>query len=634
MVRAKTTLHLRRSFRRGACMRNLLWMFHAAVLLCAANAASAWTPVSEAQRNLPCTVRIGISSFAAGNPNQPIVSSTLSYLSRSLPGDVVCSNQFHSTELLLAEMRRNGVDFLISSSGLYRRALLLGAKDLGVVSGPHISDPNRAEGSAFIVRAEDEDLRTLEDVQNRILAANLERGFSGFQTAIREIVPLSPDPLQYFKRVIFLGRDQRDVLRALEDGRADVGTLKTCLLEIYEAENPAWRGKFKVINEKHYEGFGCKVSTRLYPNWVFAVMPRVDSNRARRVATAILAMPPTPEGLFWSIGTDFSEVDALMQDLRIGPFSILDDWSLEMLWLRYKVPLSILLTLILGGLVHAWRSERLVRLRTTQLTEAHEAERRLESEARDVEAKLAAVTKTVTIGQMSSMVAHELRQPLAAVEAYARGLERMAETKMPTPAMLSETLGKITRETARANAIVEQVRRYARSKSLRREEVLSHDLLHAAQSAFLNTSRGKRVAFRVEDERPAGEVLSLWVDRLEVDLALANLLKNAADAAMGSAAPSVALRLRHEAGYAVYTVADNGPRLSDEAFAQLSVPLSSEKPEGLGLGLSITRSIAEAHGGNLELRRRTDAQGCGIEAVFSLPESAQNNQTFEKAKGS
>lgn len=197
----------------------------------------------------------------------------------------------------------------------------------------------------------------------------------------------------------------------------------------------------------------------------------------------------------------------------------------------------------------------------------------------------------------------------------------MSETRMPTPSMLSETLSKITRETARANAIVEQVRRYARSKTWRRSDALSHELLEAAAAAFKGTSKAKCVRFSVEDERPAGEVLSLWVDRLEIELVLVNLLKNAADAAMGSASPEVSLRLRHEAGYAVFIVTDNGPALSDEDFARLSVPLSSAKPEGLGLGLSIARSIVEAHGGSLELRRRSPDVG-GIAAVVSIPEAS------------
>lgn len=612
----------------GTCRAGMRRRFEGGVLAAFLVAFSILTGVEEVSAAAPelalCTVRVGVSSFAEGNSNQPIINETVAHLGQALAGETVCATFYPSTELLLADMRRGSVDFFISSSGLYRRALLLGAKDLGVVLGPHVPNPNRAEGSVFLVLSDRDDIRSLRDARDKVLAANLKTGFSGFQTAIRELTAYTSDPMVWFRHMIFTGRDQREVLRALDEGRADVGAVKTCLLEAWEEEDPSLVGRYRVIDEKHYEDFGCRVSTKLYPNWVFAVMPSVDTALARRVTEALLDMKPSVEGLYWSIGTDFSEVDALMRDLHIGAFDILDDWSLEMLWLRYKAPVSVLLTLILGGLVHAWRTERLVRRRTAELTEAHEAERRLAKEARDIETKLAAVTKTAMIGQMSGMVAHELRQPLAAVEAYARGLERLSENGTASHEVLSTTLAKITRETARANAIVEKVRQYARSQTVRRAQTDPRALLNAALQAFSHSDVSKRVTLTVGTILPESSGIFVRVDPLEIELALSNLLKNAAEAATGTAfpganpptAPEVAVRMELPGDAVLYAVADNGPALDDEAFARLSVPLSSAKPEGLGLGLGIARSIAEAHGGSLIIVRR---EPVGVEARLTLP---------------
>ncbi len=600
-----------------------------------------WVHVRADQRDTACTVRVGVSSFAELNPNHPIINATLEHLARTLPRETVCVNYYPTTERLAADLRRKEVDFFIASSGFYRRTLLLGAKDLSVVAGPHAPDPNRAEGSVFLTTADRTDIRNLEDLRGKTLVANLDWGFSGFQTALREVVPLQPQGARardFFRTIGFVGHDQKAVLEALLEGRADAGALKTCLLEEYEARRPEWKGKFRVINEVADSGFACRTSTRLYPNWVFAATPRAPTALARRTALALLEMPRTEEGLYWGIGTDFSEVDGLMRDLRLGPYEILDEWSLRALWERYKVLVSVLLTLIAGGLLHAWRSERLVRRRTAQLTAAHAREKAAAREARLQEERLALLQKRAAVGQMSNMVAHELRQPLAAILAYGHGLERLAEARRVNADVLGSTLVKITREAERANGIVERVRQYARAKSVRRTSTDARALFDEAVRAFRLTERARRVVFEAGDETLdaiADGSLYLWVDELEVGLALQNLLRNAADAALSrgesggddSERPRVRFSLLSSSGYVVYRIEDNGPRLDDEAFARLSMPLTSEKPEGLGLGLGIARSIAQAHGGQVTFERLST---CGLAALFALPiESAPEERSDE-----
>lgn len=600
-----------------------------------------WVHVRTNQRGTACTVRVGVSSFAELNPNHPVINATLEHLAVMLPQETVCVNYYPTTELLAADLRKKEVDFFIASSGFYRRTLLLGAKDLSVVVGPHAPDPNRAEGSVFLITADRTDIRDLEDLRGKTLVANLDWGFSGFQTALREVVALQPPGARakdFFRTIGFVGHDQKAVLEALLEGRADAGALKTCLLEEYEARRPEWKGKFRVVHEIADTDFACRTSTRLYPNWVFAATPRVPTELARRTALALLEMPRTEEGLYWGIGTDFSEVDGLMRDLRLGPYEILDEWSLRALWERYKVFVSVLLTLVAGGLLHAWRTERLVRRRTAQLTAAHAREKAAAREARLQEERLALLQKRAAVGQMSNMVAHELRQPLAAILAYGHGLERLAEAGRVDSDILGSTLVKITCEADRANGIVERVRQYARSKSMRRTSTDARTLFEEAVRAFRLTERAQRVAFEALDETlgtnngaaSADGSLRLWVDELEAGLALQNLLRNAADAALSRREnkceaedesddrdrPRVRFSLSSSGGYVLYRIEDNGPRLSDEAFARLSMPLTSEKPEGLGLGLGIARSIAEAHGGQVTFVRLAT---CGLAAHFALP---------------
>ena len=98
---------------------------------------------------------------------------------------------------------------------------------------------------------------------------------------------------------------------------------------------------------------------------------------------------------------------------------------------------------------------------------------------------------------------------------------------------------------------------------------------------------------------------------LDLELVFSNLLKNAKEAASSqkNEAPLVRVAAADEDGFAAVTLEDNGPRRSDAAFAQLNEPVSSQKPDGLGLGLSISRNIVENIGGTITFRRRGDSDG-------------------------
>lgn len=205
------------------------------------------------------------------------------------------------------------------------------------------------------------------------------------------------------------------------------------------------------------------------------------------------------------------------------------------------------------------------------------------------------------------------------MKALFQAKEGLAENGMPSADILTTTLAKITRETARANAIVEQVRQYARSRTVRRARTDPKALFDAALRVFGHSEVAKRVSLRVEEAWAVGgaEIPTVRVDPLEIELALTNLLKNAAEAAtLPRGVPEVSVRAEARGQAVIFTIEDNGPALSDDAFARLSVPLTSAKPEGLGLGLGIARSIAEVHGGTLVFTRRASS---GVRASLTIP---------------
>ena len=562
-----------------------------------------------------CRIRLGIGSFASPNPNYGIIAPTVRTIERAFPEEKVCTRRFTTPELEQA-VRSGQLDLFISSAGFYRRVLDEGVRDIASVMGPHITNPNEAEGSIFVSLGSRSDLDTLESLEGTRLAANMPLGFTGFLAGMREIADTGADPERYFASVQFFGHDQSRVLDELLAGRADVGILRACTYEEVIDANPIYRKRFRVLNEKHHDGFTCKHSTRLYPSWVLAVTKSLSADRAARAAAAILNEPPAPGGLFWAIATDFTEVDALYKTLRLGPYEFLRQWSLVRFWETYQLYIVAALLIVLGLVVHGWRSEVLVKRRTAELRTSLEHERSLERRAADLRSRMQSLQKAGVVGQISSLIAHELGQPVGAVRLYARGLLRASENNRLTPESLEDGIRRIDREAERVQAILDRVRSYAKSKTARRKTIDADALVERAAKNFLITSRGQSVELLL---RLSERKLYIHADPLEIELVVVNLLKNAADALRGSPLPQITLSTAadDEGQFWTVSVADNGPRLSKAVFEQLSRPTASMKSDGLGLGLSICRSIVELHGGGMVFAR--GANGLGLVVSVHLP---------------
>ena len=143
------------------------------------------------------------------------------------------------------------------------------------------------------------------------------------------------------------------------------------------------------------------------------------------------------------------------------------------------------------------------------------------------------------------------------------------------------------------------------------------DLAEKAIAQFCAT-RGLEVSRHIE---PGVTILA---DALEMELLISNLLKNAADATAGMEDAVIRVNLSSKDGTAVLTISDNGPRLTDEQFARLTIPLNTSKPQGLGLGLVIVRRIAESARGRVLFERLPER---GLAITVSLPVCEQNTRT-------
>lgn len=206
-------------------------------------------------------------------------------------------------------------------------------------------------------------------------------------------------------------------------------------------------------------------------------------------------------------------------------------------------------------------------------------------------------------GEMAGAVAHEVNQPLTALANYGRSAQLLVKQGGGAMQQLPGVIEKIIVEVQRAGEVVRRLRDFFRTGTTRLEAVPVDDLL-ASTRAMAQRMIGER-PITVEIE--AGpELPPLFVDRLQIELVMRNLIANAVDALDGHAGSDGRIRVaaqRHDYGHVRLVVADNGPGMTATMRDRLFEPFSSGKSSGMGLGLAVSRAIAEAHGGSLEARR-------------------------------
>ena len=163
--------------------------------------------------------------------------------------------------------------------------------------------------------------------------------------------------------------------------------VRTCFLEDLAKSRKASL-PVRVIEPYNDETFACQRSTALYPNWTISSVPSLSATELRRVMEALFEMPPTSNGMYWSVAPSFSATEALMKELRIGPYEFLRTWTLRRLWDEYRWPIGILLLCLAALLIHTRRTEMPVEKRTKELTDAFRRENELKTRAREKEAEL------------------------------------------------------------------------------------------------------------------------------------------------------------------------------------------------------------------------------------------------------
>lgn len=593
-----------------SCLSLLLWgMFALSTFL---------TPISSQSEEMK-VIKIGYAYGLELYEENETLKNTLQALRSHIRGA-----EFQLVPLspvdTLSEIEEQKVDFLIGPSNFF-------VEFRGATPFTHIATRINAEGlnaaktvgSTIIVRTDRKDLNTLHDLRNKKIAASTPNSLGGWLAALREITQKGHDPDSFFSSVHFAQFQTPDVISSVLNRNVDAGILTTCVLEKIERLGLIEKDSLRVINEQPLDksGFSCRRSTAdLYPDMSFVATATTPEWLTREVAITLLSMPAF-DGYRWSVEHDQFSIDQLMKDLGLGPYSYLKDTSLKGLINRFKNELLIVLAILLFLIFNELHLRRLVNQRTKALSIALKEKERANEEAALSRQRFASLERYGIISQLGTIIAHESKQPLGTLSNYLAILQIYLEKNKEKDDFQDDILKNMSAQLDRLNSLVNSVRNFAKKKQ---NPLTKTNLVTITQKALRNYEANepgfKKIKVIFQCALPEAFILS---EALSLELLILNLIKNGYEEASlnSKEAPLVKVSITQEKdGRYRLQIENSGRKMSDKDIERLVLMGESIKPEGLGLGLSIIRGIADHFGADIQFSRR--AGGGVIASIYFM----------------
>lgn len=536
---------------------------------------------------------------------------------------------------LETQVRQGQLHFVVSSPGHYQAletrygAVRIASQMLpsGVPEGPV---PRHAVGSAVLVHA-DSPWQRLMELRGQRVAAVAPEAFGGYQVAAAQWLKHGVDLAAGDVQTVFTGYPMERAVQAVLQGQTEAAIVRVCLLEQLVARGEVPAQALRVLPPMDGSAprqAGCQASSALYPGWSLSALPQTPPGQARTLLLALLSQPPTLAGGLWTAPVDYQPVHEVLRTLQLEPFApppspSLRDW----LW-KYRYWGLGGVALVLLGLAYLLHVEVLVKRRTAALTRSLQERDALAQQVAQARENMDHMGRLSVLGELSATLAHEISHPLASLSNYVGGLRRRQAQGQLQPQQLSTALDAMGEAVGRTMRVLDSVRALARKRVSVHSTAAVWPLvcetveLFQAMSATSAGTHRLRVRLECPDALLPAQVR---MDAQQIQQVLLNLLKNAQDLHQAQGCMHLPAVVSLSPGVVpdtlVLAVCDQGAAMSSQAVERLFEPFYTTKPEGLGLGLSISRNIAELHGGHLQARAQGRQGGLCMELV--LPRAPQ-----------
>lgn len=546
------------------------------------------------------TIHLGILNTSGNEAENVLYAETASVLKDKLkPRNVEVST--YDLPGLEKAIAAGKLDFFISNPGFYVSSRQkLDTTALASQSNQFFGRPDRALGSVFVVPKQSSHIFSLRDLRGKSVCAVAPNAYGGLYIALGELNRRGFDPDKFFSSIHYSGYPMPKVLEELKAGKCEAAIVRTCLLEELSASGQIKENEFRVIEPRpSLSKEHCIRSTELYPGWVFAATKNT-SEALRKETTKILFSLPAVQCNEWSVPRNFAELDNLYKNLKVGHYEYLRNWDWKEFIRNYWSFILIVFVVMIAVFLHNLILKQQVERKTERLRQTMKEKMAEHQAAVSANRHLHDMEKINLVGMLSSMIAHELRQPLTVIRNYSEGLRDILHSQDYDAKVLEEALKVVDEQSIRASSIIEHMRGLIKGKESKVREVD----LNSSVPSILETYKELGGKYEVNLVASGNAPVSVRIDPTQFEIVLLNLLNNASEAITHQETkPIITLEISGENGEAAITVANEGFLEHEESFNNLFAVKNSTKVNGLGLGLAIAARVVERWGGQLSIRQ-------------------------------
>lgn len=554
----------------------------------------ALTEISKRARG-PGPFLLAVQADAETSRYDAAISSTVRALVNQLNSRHIAVQRLSRAEIY-ERLREGRVDLLLTTASFFTQTNAFKPVLFPIASlwPNYASSPSEVEGALYFTRSANQSVKGVESLNRQAIALTSATSFSGWYVAKRDVLRRGFAPSVFFENVTFYGNDPMKVVKDVATGRAYAGVLPSGVFESLVASEKIRATDFRLIGAKKSRKNGVFSSTDRYPALYLSRTSGVDLRRANLVREVLRSPKIIAAGYRWAPPASDRAIYDLFFDLKIGPYEQIGRWTFGEFFQEYRVSVISVAVLFVLIILYSTIVSYAVRKKTLQLRLALREREKIEREATVARDRITNLERAGMIGQMSTMIAHELKQPIGAITNFAHGMLRRVKRGQIDKEVLVTVLEEILSQGTRAGEIIDRVRSYAKQKT---PTLVTADLSVTVERAIENFRRSHRGAAPIlTDISPY-----LWaeIDDWEIELAVLNLLKNANDSVKGMLDAEIRIRIFRCEQFWRIEVSDNGPKVTQDFVDHFMMLFMTTKESGLGLGLSLVSTIAERHNGRL-----------------------------------
>lgn len=546
------------------------------------------------------TIHLGILNTSGNEVENVLYAETASVLKDKLkPRNVEVST--YDLPGLEKAIAAGKLDFFISNPGFYVSSRQkLDTTALASQSNQFFGRPDRALGSVFVVPKQSSHIYSLRDLRGKSVCAVAPNAYGGLYIALGELNRRGFDPDKFFSSIHYSGYPMPKVLEELKAGKCEAAIVRTCLLEELSASGQIKENEFRVIEPRpSLSKEHCIRSTELYPGWVFAATKNT-SEALRKETTKILFSLPAVQGNEWSVPRNFADLDNLYKNLKVGHYEYLRNWDWKEFIRNYWSFILIVFVVMIAVFLHNLILKQQVERRTERLRQTMKEKLAEHQAAVNANRHLHDMEKINLVGMLSSMIAHELRQPLTVIRNYSEGLRDIVHSPDYDAKVLEEALKVVDEQSIRASSIIEHMRGLIKGKESKVQEVNLNSLVPSVIDTYKELGGKYEIKFVTSAAAP----ITVQIDPTQFEIVLLNLLNNATEAiTQQETKPVITVGVSCKNGEAAVSVTNEGFLEHRESFNNLFAVKNSTKANGLGLGLAIAARVIERWGGQLSIHQ-------------------------------